>query len=130
MEKTKIKKRLTEYLELHWPMYLCLSLFMTVSIVICIFAYGLIINKPERKDVSETAPIKVNVFITNNDTIIHTLSYGGNKEAKTSPVEVKKSTNDNDVIISSLSSEIKELRNMMQRMQEDTLCTTITKGKK
>ena len=52
------------------------------------------------------------------------------KKQKTSPVEVKKSTNDNDVIISSLSSEIKELRNMMQRTQEDTLCTTITKGKK
>lgn len=130
MEKAKIKKRLTAYLELHWPMYLCLSLFMTVSMVICIFSYGLIINKPERKDVSETAPIKVNVFIAINDTIIHTSSYGGNKEAKTSPVEVKKSTNDNDAIISSLSSEIKELRNMMQRTQEDTLCTTITKGKK
>lgn len=100
MEVAKIKARISKDLELHWPMYLCLSIFMTVSIVIGILAYALIINKPERNDDSGTQPIKVNVFINNNDTIT-----------------------------SSISSEIKELKNMMQRMQGDSLCITITTGK-
>lgn len=100
MEVVKIKARISKDLELHWPMYLCLSIFMTVSIVIGILAYALIINKPERNDDSGTHPIKVNVYLNSNDTIVY-----------------------------SISSEIKELKNMMQRMQGDSLCITITKGK-
>lgn len=100
MEIAKIKARISKDLELHWPMYLCLSIFMTVSLVIGILAYVLIINKPERNDDSGAQPIKVNVYLNNNDTIVY-----------------------------SISSEIKELKNMMQRMQSDSLYITITKGK-
>lgn len=37
---------------------------------------------------------------------------------------------ENDTIIPKLSSEIKDLKEMIQKMQEDTLCVTITKGNK
>lgn len=100
MEIAKIKARISKDLELHWPMYLCLSIFMTVSLVIGILAYVLIINKPERNDDSGAQPINVNVYLNSNDTIVY-----------------------------SISSEIKELKNMMQRMQSDSLYITITKGK-
>lgn len=100
MEIAKIKARISKDLELHWPMYLCLSIFMTVSLVIGILAYVLIINEPERNDDSGAQPINVNVYLNSNDTIVY-----------------------------SISSEIKELKNMMQRMQSDSLYITITKGK-
>ena len=66
MEIAKIKARISKDLELHWPMYLCLSIFMTVSLVIGILAYVLIINKPERNDDSGAQPIKVNVYLNSN----------------------------------------------------------------
>lgn len=74
---------------------------MTVSIIICIFAYALIIGKQNCTENASKEPVAVKVFI-----------------------------NENDTIIPALSAEIKELKEMMQKMQEDTLCVTITKGNK
>lgn len=74
---------------------------MTVSIIICILAYALIIGKQEYKEDSYKEPVAIKVFI-----------------------------NENDTIIPALSAEIKELKEMMQKMQEDTLCVTITKENK
>lgn len=101
MESKKIKTRLSEHLELHYPMYVCQLIFMTVSIIICILAYALIIGKQDRKEDVSKDQVAVKVFI-----------------------------NENDTIIPALSAEIKELKEMMQKMQEDTLSVTITKGKK
>lgn len=101
MDKNKIISQLSEYWGLHWLMYLCLFIFMVVTMVICILAYALFLDKKECREDTRIEPVAVTVFINNNDTIISTLS-----------------------------SEIKELKNMMQRMQEDTLCVAITKGNK
>ena len=82
-------------------MYVCLFFFMVGAIIIGILAYALIIGKQECKEDASKEPVAVKVFI-----------------------------NENDTIIPALSAEIKELKEMMQKMQEDTLCVTITKGKK
>ena len=97
----KIKERLYTHLKQHWLMYLCQSIFMTVSIIIGVITYALIMEKQDSKEDATQEPVAVKVFI-----------------------------NENDSIIPALSAEIKELKNMMQKMQEDTLCVTITKGKK
>lgn len=101
MEKGKIKERLSEHLKQHWLMYVCQFIFMTVSIIIGIFTYALIIGKQEYNEAGSKEPVAVKVFI-----------------------------NENDTIIPALSAEIKELKEMMQKMQDDTLCVTITKGNK
>lgn len=97
----KIKERLYVHLKQHRLMYLCQSIFMTVTIIIGIIVYALIIGKQERKEDASKEPVAVKVFL-----------------------------NENDSIIPALSAEIKELKEMMQKMQEDTLCVTITKGNK
>lgn len=74
---------------------------MTVSIIICILAYALIIGKQDRKEDVSKEPVAVKVFI-----------------------------NENDTIIPALSAEIKVLKEMIQKMQDDTLRITITKGNK
>lgn len=74
---------------------------MTISIVIGVIAYALIMEKQDCKEDATQEPVAIKVFI-----------------------------NENDSIIPALSSEIKEMKNMMQKMQEDTLCVTITKGNK
>lgn len=101
MEKEKIKERLSEHLKQHSLMYFCQFIFMIVSIIIGILAYALIIGNQECKEDSSKEPVAIKVFV-----------------------------NENDTIIPALSAEIKDLKNMMQKMQEDTLCVTITKGKK
>lgn len=97
----KIKERLCAHLKQHWLMYLCQSIFMTISIVIGVIAYALIMEKQDSKEDTTLEPVAIKVFF-----------------------------NENDTIIPALSAEIKELKNMMQKMQEDTLCGTITKGNK
>lgn len=97
----KIKERLYVHLKQHRLMYLCQSIFMTVTIIIGILVYALIIGKQERKEDASKELVAVKVFL-----------------------------NENDSIIPALSAEIKELKEMMQKMQEDTLCVTITKGNK
>ena len=99
--KGKIRERLSEHLKQHRLMYFCQFIFLTVSIIICIFAYALIIGKQECKEDGSKDPVAVKVFI-----------------------------NENDTIIPALSAEIRELKEMMQKMQDDTLCVTITKGNK
>ena len=47
--KGKIRERLSEHLKQHRLMYFCQFIFLTVSIIICIFAYALIIGKQECK---------------------------------------------------------------------------------
>ena len=101
MEKEKIRERLSEHLKQHRLMYFCQFIFLTVSIIICIFAYALIIGKQECKEDGSKDPVAVKVFI-----------------------------NENDTIIPALSAEIKELKEMVQKIQDDTLCVTITKGNK
>lgn len=101
MEKEKIIERLSEHLKQHWLTYVCQFLFMTVSIIICIFVYTLIIGKQEYIEAGSKEPVAVKVFI-----------------------------NENDTIIPALSAEIKELKEMVQKIQDDTLCVTITKGNK
>lgn len=99
--KEKIKECLFEHLKQHRLMYFCQFVFLTVSIIICFLAYALIIEKQDSKEGASNEPVAVKVFI-----------------------------NENDTIIPALSAEIKELKNMMQKMQDDTLCVTITKGNK
>lgn len=101
MEKNKMKFLFSEHLELHLPMYVCLFLFMVGAIIIGILAYALIIEKQGCNDDTALKTVAVNVII-----------------------------NENDTIVSTLSADIKELKNMMHKMQEDTLCVTITKGNK
>ena len=74
---------------------------MTFSIIIGIFVYALIIEKQEYNEAGSKEPVAVKVFI-----------------------------NENDTIIPALSAEIKELKGMVQKIQDDTLCVTITKGNK
>lgn len=97
----KIKERLCVHLKQHRLRYLCQSIFMTVTIIIGILVYALIIGKQECKEDASKESVAVKVFL-----------------------------NENDSIIPALSAEIKELKEMMQKMQEDTLCVTITKGNK
>lgn len=101
MEKKKIIERLSEHLKQHWLKYVCQFIFMSVSIIICIFVYALIIGKQEYNEAGSKEPVAVKVFI-----------------------------NENDTIIPALSAEIKELKEMVQKIQDDTLCVTITKGNK
>lgn len=101
MEKKKIKECLSAHLKKYRLMYISQFIFMTVSIIICIFVYALIIGKQVYNEACSKEPVAVKVFINENDTIIPTLS-----------------------------EEIKELKEMMQKMQDDTLCVTITKGNK
>ena len=101
MKKEKIKERLSEHLMQHWLTYVCQFMFVTFSIIIGIFVYALIMGKQEYNEVGSKEPVAVKVFI-----------------------------NENDTIIPALSAEIKELKEMMQKMQDDTLCVTITKGNK
>lgn len=101
MEKKKIKECLSEHLKQYWLTYVCQFLFMTVSIIIGILTFAIIIGKQECEEDVSKEPVAVKVFINENDTIIPTLS-----------------------------EEIKELKEMMQKMQDDTLCVTITKGNK
>lgn len=101
MEKEKIKECLFEHLKQYWLTYVCQFIFMIVSIIICILAYALIKVKQESKENASKEPVAVKVII-----------------------------NENDTIIPALSAEIKELKEMMQKMQKDTLCVTITKGNK
>lgn len=101
MIQNEIKSRIIEPLKLNWPKYVCFFLFMTVSIIICILAYTLIIVKQDHKEDVSKEPVAVKVFI-----------------------------NENDTIIPALSAEIKELKEMIQKMQDDTLRITITKGNK
>ena len=97
----KIKERFYVHLKQHRLMYLCQSIFMTVTIIIGILVYALIIGKQERKEDASNEPVAVKVFL-----------------------------NENDSIIPALSAEIKELKEMVQKIQDDTLCVTITKGNK
>lgn len=99
MEWEKIKERQSEHLKQYWLTYVYQFIFMTVSIIICIFAYALIIGNQGYKENVSKEPVAVKVFI-----------------------------NENDTIIPALSAEIKELKELMHKMQEDTLCVTITKG--
>lgn len=101
MEKKKIIERLSEHLKQHWLKYVCQFIFMSVSIIICIFVYALIIGKQEYNEAGSKEPVAVKVFI-----------------------------NENDTIIPALSAEIKELKEMVQKIQDDTVCVTITKGNK
>ena len=101
MEKENVKERLCVHLKQHWLMYLCHFIFMTFSIIIGIFVYALIMGKQEYNEVGSKEPVAVKVFI-----------------------------NENDTIIPALSAEIKELKEMVQKIQDDTLCVTITKGYK
>ena len=97
----KIKERLCAHLKQHWLMYLCQSIFMTISVVIGVIAYSLIMEKQDCKEDTTQEPVAIKVFL-----------------------------NENDTIIPALSSEIKEMKNMMQKMQKDTLCVIMTKGNK
>lgn len=101
MESKKTKTRLSEHFKQYWLTYVCQFIFMMFSIIICILAYALILGKQDRKEDVSKEPVAIKVFI-----------------------------NENDTVIPALSAEIKELKEMMQKMQEDTLCITITKGKK
>lgn len=101
MERKKIKECLSEHLKQYWLTYVCQFVFMTVSISICIFAYSLIKIKQESKEDASKEPVAIKVFI-----------------------------NENDTIIPALSAEINELKEMIQKMQDDTLCITITRGNK
>lgn len=101
MKKKKIIERLSEHLKQHWLTYVCQLIFMTVSIIICIFVNALIIGKQEYNEAGSKEPVAVKVLI-----------------------------NENDTIIPALSAEIKELKEMVQKIQDDTLCVTITKGNK
>ena len=101
MKKEKIKERLSENLMQHWLTYVCQFMFVTFSIIIGIFVYALIMGKQEYNEVGSKEPVAVKVFI-----------------------------NENDTIIPALSAEIKELKEMVQKIQDDTLCVTITKGNK
>ena len=74
MEKEKIRERLSEHLKQHRLMYFCQFIFLTVSIIICILAYALIIEKQDSKEDASNEPVAVKVFINENDTIIPALS--------------------------------------------------------
>lgn len=101
MEKEIIIERLSEHLKQHWLTYVCQFIFMAVSIIIGIFVYALIMGKQEYNEAGSKEPVAVKVFV-----------------------------NENDTIIPALSAEIKELKEMVQKIQDDTLCVTITKGNK
>lgn len=101
MEKEIIIERLSEHLKQHWLTYVCQFIFMSVSIIIGIFVFALIMGKQEYNEAGSKEPVAVKVFV-----------------------------NENDTIIPALSAEIKELKEMVQKIQDDTLCVTITKGYK
>ena len=101
MEKENVKERFCVHLKQHWLTYVCQFMFVTFSIIIGIFVYALIMGKQEYNEADSKEPVAVKVFI-----------------------------NENDTIIPALSAEIKELKEMVQKIQDDTLCVTITKGNK
>lgn len=101
METYGIKSLLSKHFEQHLSMYISLIIFIIGLIIMVVLASALIHDKKENKENITKETIVVKVFI-----------------------------NENDTIIPKLSSEIKDLKEMIQKMQEDTLCVTITKGNK
>lgn len=101
MENYGIKSLLSKHFEQHLSMYISLIIFIIGLIIMVVLASALIHDKKENKENITKETIVVKVFI-----------------------------NENDTIIPKLSSEIKDLKEMIQKMQEDTLCVTITKGNK
>lgn len=101
MENYGIKSLLSKHFEQHLSMYISHIIFIIGLIIMVVLASALIHDKKENKENITKETIVVKVFI-----------------------------NENDTIIPKLSSEIKDLKEMIQKMQEDTLCVTITKGNK
>lgn len=101
MENYGIKSLLSKHFEQHLSMYISFIIFIIGLIIMVVLASALIHDKKENKDNVTKEAVAVKVFI-----------------------------NENDTIIPKLSSEIKDLKEMIQKMQEDTLCVTITKGNK
>lgn len=101
MENYGIKSLLSKHFEQHLSMYISFIIFIIGLIIMVVLASALIHDKKENKDNVTKETVAVKVFINGNDTIIP-----------------------------KLSSEIKDLKEMIQKMQEDTLCVTITKGNK
>lgn len=101
MENYGIKGLLYKHFEQHLSMYISLIIFIIGLIIMVVLACALIHDKKENKENITKETVAVKVFI-----------------------------NENDTIIPKLSSEIKDLKEMIQKMQEDTLCVTITKGNK
>lgn len=104
MENYGIKSLLSKHFEQHLSMYISLIIFIIGLIIMVVLASALIHDKKENKENKENVT---------KDT-----------------VAVKVFINENDTIIPKLSSEINDLKEMIQKMQEDTLCVTITKGYK
>ncbi len=100
MNKSKTKTSISDHWNIYWPAYTCLSVFVVGSIIVGLLGYSIISHKDGSMNESVKEPVAIKVFI-----------------------------NENDTIIPALSSEIKELREMIQEMQEDTLCVTITQRK-
>lgn len=101
MENYGIKSLLSKHFEQHLSMYISFIIFIIGLIIMVVLASALIHDKKENKDNVTKETVTVKVFI-----------------------------NGNDAIIPKLSSEIKDLKEMIQKMQEGTLCVTITKGNK
>lgn len=101
MENYGIKSLLSKHFEQHLSTYISLIIFIIGLIIMVVLASALIHDKKENKENVTKETVAVKVFI-----------------------------NENDTIIPKLSSEIKDLKEMIQKMQEDTLCVTITKGNK
>lgn len=101
MENYGIKSLLSKHFEQHLSIYISLIIFIMGLIIMVVLASALIHDKKENKENVTKETVAVKVFI-----------------------------NENDTIIPKLSSEIKDLKEMIQKMQEDTLCVTITKGYK
>lgn len=101
MENYGIKSLLSKHFEQHLSMYISLIIFIIGLIIMVVLASALIHDKKENKENVTKETVAVKVFI-----------------------------NENDTIIPKLSSELKDLKEMIQKMQEDTLCVTITKGYK
>lgn len=101
MENYGIKSLLSKHFEQHLSIYISLIIFIMGLIIMVVLASALIHDKKENMENVTKETVAVKVFI-----------------------------NENDTIIPKLSSEINDLKEMIQKMQEDTLCVTITKGYK
>lgn len=118
------RKRLFEYLVFHFPICLCLMIFVIVSIVVILLTHVLVVNNSKQNRGLKTNSMVVKVYSHKTDTIIHTLPPERKENTPKELLEMSKKTHRIERIVSSLTSEVRELKKTIQLIEKDSLCFT------
>lgn len=86
------RKRLFEYLVFHFPICLCLMIFVIVSIVVILLTHVLVVNNSKQNNGLKTNSMVVKVYSHKTDTIIHTLPPERKENTPKELLEISKNT--------------------------------------